>query len=181
MMSQHIDNTVFNVVRFAIAAGCQRVIIFGMYYRCRVALPEKSSSLNVYCVQYFVDSVLYFVFAICMGLAHANTPPYEEFDQAHYVGILPSIEIVIGFSFLVAPYLMSRRLPLDVPYVINRFGEMMLICIGEVSFALTQCAAAACSIIQSQLELGPYRVPDPRSTLILWYDALALSSTSPKF
>ncbi len=139
LMSQHIDDTLFNSVRFAIAAGCQRAIIFCMYFRCRVALPEKSSSLNIYCIQYLVVAVSYFVFAISIGTAYVDTSPDATFGAANYIAVIPAIEILIAFSYLT-PSLTSHRLPLDVPYIINRFGEMVLICIGEVSFALTQCA-----------------------------------------
>jgi hypothetical protein len=139
LMSQHIEDTLFNSVRFAIFAGCQRVIIFCMYFRCRVALPEKSSTINVYCIQYLVAAVSYFVFAISIGTVYTNTSPDAYFGPANYIAVIPAIEILIAFSHLT-PSLTNRRLPLDVPYVIKRFGDMMLICIGEISFALTQCA-----------------------------------------
>ena len=138
-MSQHIDNTLFNSVRFAIFAGCQRVIIFCMYFRCRVALPEKSSTINVYCIQYLAVAVSCFVYAISIGTAYANTSPDADLGPANYIAVIPAIEILMSAFIDLTPSL-TNRLPLDVPYVIRRFGDMMLICIGEISFALTQCA-----------------------------------------
>jgi hypothetical protein len=142
-MSQHIDSTLFNSVRFAIFEGCQRVIIFCMYFRCRVALAEKSSTINVYCIQYLAVAVSCFVFAISIGTAYANTSPDADLGPANYIAVIPAIEILMSAFSHLTPSLTNRRnsrLPLDVPYVIRRFGDMMLICIGEISFALTLCA-----------------------------------------
>jgi hypothetical protein len=137
-MSQNIDCTLFNSVRFAIFAGCQRIIIFCMYFRCRVALPEKSSAINVYCIQYLAVAVSCFVYAISIGTAYANTSPDADLGF-NYIAVIPAIEILMSAFIHLTPS-STNRLPLDVPYVIRRFGDMLLICIGEISFALTQCA-----------------------------------------
>jgi hypothetical protein len=139
LMSQHVDNNSFNVIRFAVAAGCQRLITFCMYLRCRIAMPDNSFPLSVYCIEYLFASAMYFVFAI--GVA---SNPQATSDQAsglfgslQYNGIIPAIEFLTEFSNF-APFFANRRLPLDIPYVINRFGQMMLLILGEVSISLTQ-------------------------------------------
>lgn len=138
VMSQHIADNSFNLVRFAIAAGCQRLLIFCMYLRCRVALPEKSFILSAYCTQCLFSSAMYFVFAI--GIAYASPDDYAPLlGKFRYIGIIGVIELLLDFSNF-SPCLTNRRLPLHVPHMMIRIGEMMLISIGEVSIAMTQYA-----------------------------------------
>jgi hypothetical protein len=150
LMSQHVADTSFNLTRLAIAAGTQRFLLFLMYFRCRLALPAKGFILNVYCMQALMSCCLYVAFAT--GIAYASpeenadpSPPIDAVQRPallgkmRYIGIIAAVEIGMNFS-LFAPFFVSHRLPLDVPHVINRYGEMTLIAIGEISFALTQCA-----------------------------------------
>jgi hypothetical protein len=149
LMSQHVADTSFNLTRLAIAAGTQRLLLFLMYLRCRLALPAKGFILNVYCMQALVSCCLYVAFAASIAYAspeeNADPSPIDVVQRPallgkmRYIGIIAAVEIGMHFS-LFAPFFVSHRLPLDVPHVINRYGEMTLIAIGEISFALTQCA-----------------------------------------
>jgi hypothetical protein len=141
MMSQHVGDNSFNVVRLAIAIGCQRFILFLCYARCYIELPAKRTVLSAYCAQFFIIAAAYFVF----GIAVAQLPPTSPKENApawgvlSYIGIIPAFEILCNFGYF-SPYLINFRMALDVPHVINRMGEMMLISVGEISVYLSRWA-----------------------------------------
>ncbi len=150
-MSQHVGDNSFNLIRFAIAIGCQRFLIFLMTLRCRIALSDKSFILNIFCTQYLVASAMYFVFAI--GIAQAapdHTAPLS--GKFRYIAIIAVIELLWNFSYML-PFFANHRLPLHVPHMRTRIGDMMLVSVGEVSISLTQCAAhydsRVCSDVRS--------------------------------
>jgi hypothetical protein len=141
MMSQHIGDNSFNVVRLAVSIGCQRFILFLCYTRCYIALPEKRIALRAYCAQYFVVAAAYFAFGIAVAQL-APTSPNENapaWGVLSYIGIIPAFEILCNFGYF-SPCLVNFRMAIDIPHAINRMGEMMLISVGEISVYLSRWA-----------------------------------------
>ena len=142
MMSQHVGDNSFNVVRLAVAIGCQRFILFLCYARCYIELPEKRKVLSAYCAQFFVIAAAYFVFGIGVSQLPPTSPNKNAWGVLSYIGIIPAFEILCNFGYF-SPLLVNFRLALDVPHVINRMGEMMLISVGEISVYLSRWAPFA--------------------------------------
>jgi hypothetical protein len=155
VMSQHVGDNSFNLVRFAIAIGCQRFVIFLMTLRCRIVLLEKSFILSAYCTQYLVASAMYFVFAIGIAFAPDHYTPLS--GKFRYIAIIAVIETLWNFSYL-SPFFANHRLPLHVPHMRTRIGDMMLVSVGEVSISLTQCARPSfmSSVLHTQLDSGTF-------------------------
>ena len=71
LMSQHVADTSFNLTRFAIFAGTQRILLFLMFLRCRLALPKHAFVLQNEAIFKFVSALMYFAFAAYI----AYSPP----------------------------------------------------------------------------------------------------------
>lgn len=158
IMSQHTADTSFNLVRFAIAAGCQRLILFLMTIRCYIALPKYSFMLRNDSIMKLFSATTYFAFAAFVAFAPLDNdsdpaaPPINNtllfvangeehvpiIHKLKYLGIAAVLEALTTPVSLFIPYFAKVRMPLHLPHVLERYGCFLLVVMGEIALGISQ-------------------------------------------
>ncbi len=179
LMSQHAGDTSFNLVRFTIAVGCQRFVLFLMSLRCRIALPKYSFMLGVDCTMKLFASILYFAFAAFVVYAplsndsHTPVPvnntlllaaKSEEavpiIHKLQYLSMVAVLECLSQPASIFIPYLAQQRMPLHLPHVLERYGCFLLVVMGEIALGISQYLPTA----SGESEVAVYA----QSFIVLW-------------
>lgn len=161
LMAQHVADTSFNLIRFAIATGCQRFIMFLMYLRCRFALPKHGFILQNEAILRLLCSLAWFAFAVVIALAPSEhgpdpSPPinstllhFTKSDEDAPLGLMKYVYFLVGFEFLMipitlfVPYFSKARMPLHLPHVLERYGCFLLVVMGEIALGISQYIPSA--------------------------------------
>jgi hypothetical protein len=154
LMAQHAADTSFNLVRFSVAAACQRLIMFFMYLRCCLALPKHRFILRNESVMKLLSSAAYFAFAVFIAYSQTDDGSLpsnstmahvaNSSESAPLIGLMKYVGILVAFEFLLTPvtlfvpYFSKGRMPLHLPHVLERFGCFLLVVMGEIALGISQ-------------------------------------------